>query len=69
MQATVRIKGMAELTRRLREVKAAIGDTLEEAGTKWMLVAEGEAPATSQSISANSDGASPRRPSRRPTTP
>ncbi|DBA34936.1 TPA_asm: tail completion or Neck1 protein [Caudoviricetes sp. vir524] len=43
MQATVRIKGMAELTRRLRGVKTAIGDTLEEAGTKGMLVVEGGA--------------------------
>ena len=43
MRATIRIKGMAELTRRLREVKVAIGDTLETAGTKGMLVIEGGA--------------------------
>ncbi len=43
MAATIRIKGMAELTRRLREVKTAISDTLEEAGTLGMLVVEGGA--------------------------
>ncbi len=43
MTATIRIKGMAELTRRLREVKEAIADTLEDAGTKGMLAIEGGA--------------------------
>jgi HK97 gp10 family phage protein len=43
MQATIRIKGMADLTRRLREVKTAISDDLEFAGTKGMLIVEGGA--------------------------
>jgi len=43
MTATIRIKGMADLTRRLREVKGAIADTLEEAGTLGMLAIEGGA--------------------------
>lgn len=43
MQATIRIKGMAELTRRLREIKTAISDDLENAGTKGMLIIEGGA--------------------------
>lgn len=43
METTVRIEGTDTLIRKLREVKASIGDTLADAGVKGMLVVEAAA--------------------------
>lgn len=43
MRAEVRIEGMAEVTRKLREIGASVSNSLEGAGTKGMLVIEGDA--------------------------